>query len=385
MRLRPYGIVLDGRLELGLEVELEHGRITHLGPQTGMPDPYVLSTAFVNAHSHLEYRGMLGKMPSGEYWPWIREITRLKPLQTPEEVAHDCLVAARENLATGVAAIGEHSDRPCSGAALAKVPLRGVIFQEVITSYMMDTRTERLTEIKANAEINRASFDGQVLLSPHTAFTVDHLTLAEIGASGQLFSIHVAETPLESQFTRDGSGPLGQGDRPSAIGFKPHGKSIVGTLDELGLVRKGAQFVHCCAIEPEDPALLAERGVTVAHCPRSNITLGCPIAPVRELLDAGVIVGLGLDSAASSGPIDLFAEMRAALEVSRFRGRPLLAEEVWRMATEMGARSIPGLDLPPWHIAVGESPPLIALDIPGALTVEDLIEQGSSNSVRWIA
>ncbi len=385
MRLRPYGIVLDGRLELGLELEVENGQITHLGPQTGMPDPYVLSTAFVNVHSHLEYRGMLGKMPSGEYWPWIREITRLKPLQTPAEVAHDCLVAARENLATGVAAIGEHSDRPYSGAALAKAQLKGVMFQEVITSYMMDTRTERLAEIEANAAINRTAFNGPVLLSPHTAFTVDHQTLAEIGASGSPFSIHVAETALESQFTRDGSGPLRQGDRPAAIGFQPHGKSIIGTLDELGLVRCGAQFVHCCAIEPEDPAVLAERGVTVAHCPRSNVTLGCPIAPIRELLDAGVVVGLGLDSAASSGPIDFFAEMRAALEVSRHRGRPLLAEEVWQMATEMGARSVPGLELPRWQIAVGDAPPLIALDIPGALTVEELIMQGSPSRVRWIA
>ena len=79
--------------------------------------------------------------------------------------------------------------------------------------------------------------------------------------------------------------------------------------------------------------LIAERGCTVAHCPRSNSALGCPTAPIGVLLDMGVRVGIGMDSAASSGMIDMFAEMRETVRTSRETSRPLTEEEVWHMAT----------------------------------------------------
>ena len=61
---------------------------------------------------------------------------------------------------------------------------------------------------------------------------------------------------------------------------------------------------------------LAEGEVMIAHCPRSNLNLGCPLPDVRRMLDMGLKVGLGMDSPASSGPIDMFAEMRAMMTVS---------------------------------------------------------------------
>src|SRR5262249_13723713 len=153
-----------------------------------------------------------------------------------------------------------------------------------------------------------------------------------------------------------------------------------------GLVRPGAQFVHCCAIEHDDVHLLANHRVTVAHCPRSNVRLKCPVAPVREMLDAGILVGLGLDSPASSGPIGMFAEMRSALSVSMERGKPVTPEEVWRMATSMGADSLRAAvpELPKWRIEPGSQVPLIAIHLSTAQTVDDLIQRGTPDKVKWV-
>jgi 5-methylthioadenosine/S-adenosylhomocysteine deaminase len=100
---------------------------------------------------------------------------------------------------------------------------------------------------------------------------------------------------------------------------------------------------HCVEVNADEIALLAERNVPVAHCPRSNALLGCGIAPVAELRAADVRVGLGTDSPASTPSFDMFEEMRTAIYVGRARTkRPeaLLATDALRMATLDAARAL---------------------------------------------
>ncbi len=394
--LRPYGVFVSGHLELGIELVLEGGEIKEIRPHTGIPEPFVVSPAFVNAHSHLEYRGLQGMIHETEYWPWIRELTRLKLSESLIEVRDGCRLAARENRASGVALIGEHSDRPFAGEALCESGISGVIYQEIITFFESDDREAKLGKVKKNAEANGAEWEaprsakfsvtrhpGRVVLSPHAYQTVDRKTLKEIAQSGEPFSIHVGETPLESEFTITGTGDIADFYKSANVPYEPTGKNIVETLHDLGLARQGAQFVHCCAVSQSDIDLMVAKGVAVVHCPRSNVRLGCPPAPVREMLDTGAEVGLGMDSPASSGPIDMFDEMRAALQVSMNRGRPLKPEEIWRMATVMGAASLP-VEAQVWEVAIGSKVPLIKINVTGALHARDVIEQASASDVNWV-
>lgn len=384
MTLRPRAIFLDGALREGLEVTYADGVVRDVRTSAARPEDWVLSPAFFNAHSHLEYRGLQGEIAAGDYWTWIREITRRKPLQSLDQVREDARIAARENRATGVAGIADHSDRPVAGAAMRSAGLTGIVFQEVITFNERDDPSAKWRHVEEKAARNRADYGGPVFLSPHAPYTVDSVTLsrwshAQSGSPFFRASIHVAETPFETAFYRDGEGPIAEFYRSRAAPFAATGFGVVTWLDGLGLVRPGLQFVHACDLEREDISLLAARGVSVAHCPRSNRALGCPAAPIRGLLDAGVRVGLGMDSAASSGPIDMFAEMRAALDIALTRGEPLGNDEVWHMATTGGASSL-GLD--DWHIAVGARVPLIRL--PDRPTVADQIRQGSPSDVAWL-
>ncbi|MFZ4508784.1 MAG: amidohydrolase family protein [Fimbriimonas sp.] len=384
MILRPYGLVIGGVLETGLELVLDGDRIDEIRPHTGLPGPFVVSPAFVNAHSHLEYRSMLGAIDAPEYLPWIRELIRLKALESDDQVREACHLAARENRATGVAWIGEHSDRPFAGEALAAEGIGGAIFQEVITFFQLERRLEILAEVEARAERNRHSFSGTVTLSPHAFHTVDPDTLTEIGQRGDPVSIHLAESKLENQLLQKREGLLADPWRVEGLKRFPIGISVVEALRLVGLVRPGVQFVHACDVSDQDIASMAEGGVTVAHCPRSNVRLRCPIAPVRRMLEAGINVGLGLDSVASSGEIDMFAEMRAALTAGYELGQPLTAEQVWQMATTKGHQSFGPATDRVWDIEVGSTVPLIKIGVSDALWTEDLILNGTIDSVGWV-
>jgi cytosine/adenosine deaminase-related metal-dependent hydrolase len=83
--------------------------------------------------------------------------------------------------------------------------------------------------------------------------------------------------------------------------------------------------------------------VPVAHCPRSNALLGCGIAPLALMRDAGVVVGLGTDSPASTPSFDMFEEMRSAVYLARARdarATALGAEDALRLATADAARAL---------------------------------------------
>ncbi len=96
---------------------------------------------------------------------------------------------------------------------------------------------------------------------------------------------------------------------------------------------------HCVHLSPADVRTFGTSGVGVAHCPTSNLRLGAGVAPVRDLLDAGVRVGLGVDGSASNERSDLFAEVKQALLVARGRGGSdaLTARDALRLGTRGGA------------------------------------------------
>jgi len=106
-------------------------------------------------------------------------------------------------------------------------------------------------------------------------------------------------------------------------------------LDAHGVLGPDTLCIHAVQLGPEDVELLARRQVAVAHCPLSNAAHRHGNAPLTELLEAGVRVGLGTDSVASVGPLDLLAEARAARRLAGLSDAAALA-----LATLHGARAL---------------------------------------------
>lgn len=381
MVLKPYACVINGEVVWGQEIELHNGKITDIRPQTGMPDDYILSPAFVNAHSHLEYRGMLDQIESHDFFGFIREITAKKMEQSASDVIADCRTAAVENRKTGVAYIAEHSDRIGGAMAMTEANLKGVVFQELITFLEHKNADEKFAAVEEKRCLQQEQSGLPAYINPHAIYTVDETSMRRVVNRAGPFSIHCAESVYERMLTESSEGPFAEHQRKHGWNWRPRGVSPVAYLNTLGFLRVGTQLVHCCDVDDSDIARIKQGKTSVAHCPRSNQRLSCPIAPVRRMLDAGISVGLGMDSAASGGPIDMFAEMRSALESSRRRGEALSGEQVLNMATTMGAASLRMND---WSISVGSTVPLIKINVSGAHQAEDLIEWGTPESVEWI-
>src|SRR5215213_415681 len=113
-------------------------------------------------------------------------------------------------------------------------------------------------------------------------------------------------------------------------------------LDSLGVSGPHVLLAHCVHLNEAEVALLASKGTHVAHCPSSNMKLGSGVAPVTEMLDAGVSVSLGADGAPCNNRLDMFTEMRTAALLQKVsRGADALpASRVLRMATRGGARAL---------------------------------------------
>jgi aminodeoxyfutalosine deaminase len=381
MLLRPYACVIRGEVRWGVEVEVVDGVVTRVGVSAGVPDDYVLCPAFVNAHSHFEYRGLLGRVGGDDFFAWIREITAAKSSQELAQVAQDCQTAADENRLSGVAYVWEHSDRPGSGMAMKNAGLNGVLFQELITFNEHSDPGAKMAAVHEKAAEQFRASGIPAYVNPHAIYTVDSATLKKVVHRPGPLSVHCAESRYERMLTVHGEGPFADFQRSCGWDVKPEGMSPVALLNSYGYLRPGTQLVHCCDVDESDIARIARMGASVAHCPRSNLALSCPVAPVKRMLEAGVPVGLGMDSAASSGPIDMFEEMRCAMEVSRRRGEGLEGEEVLWMATGGGARS---LRVPGWEIEVGSRVPLLKIGVDGIYSAEELIERGSAGDVEWV-
>lgn len=132
-----------------------------------------------------------------------------------------------------------------------------------------------------------------VSVAPHSPYTVnkENLIRAKKLATeyNSIYQIHVSETKKECDDS------LGK-----------NGLSPVAYLDSLGVLDQKTVLVHCVWLTEDDIDIIAKRKCKVVHCPLSNLKLGSGIAPLEKLLEAGVIVALGTDGAASSNRLDIW-------------------------------------------------------------------------------
>ena len=181
----------------------------------------------------------------------------------------------------------------------------------------------------------------RVALAPTSPFSVTRELLAETAALARARNVrlhtHLAETRDEEAFC-----------------VRRYGVRPLEYLEDLGWLGDDVWLAHCIHLNHRETAMMSETGTGIAHCPISNARLGAGIAPVRDLLDAGASVGLGVDGAASNESGELTGDLRGALLVARLRGGPhaLTVREVLELATLHGARCL-GRDDELGHLTVG--------------------------------
>jgi 5-methylthioadenosine/S-adenosylhomocysteine deaminase len=137
---------------------------------------------------------------------------------------------------------------------------------------------------------------------------------------------------------------LAESRAQAAIGQIRYGMSLVAHLDKLGFLSDRLSVAHAIWLNSDDIRRLAAQGVTVAHNPSSNLRLGSGVAPVREMLNAGVAVGVGTDASNTSDGQNMFEATRLASYLSRIDGFAtdewISAAEAFAMATEGSAKGL---------------------------------------------
>ncbi len=167
----------------------------------------------------------------------------------------------------------------------------------------------------------------RIALAPCSPFSVTQGLMRETAAlardHGVLLHTHLAETTDEDAFCLD------------VFGMRP-----VDYLESVGWLADDVWLAHLVHLSQHDIQRLARAGVGMAHCPSSNMILGSGIAPVPEILKAGMAVGLGVDGSASNDASNMIREARQAMLLARVKhgAEAMSARTALELATLGGAR-----------------------------------------------
>jgi len=330
--------IRQGRVEVA-----GHGAIAGLG-EGGAADlefpGCVILPGLVNAHSHLEYARMSGFGDGKPFTPWIEEhITRKAALDHPADSLVQAADGAAVCLAGGITAVADCSYAGTTAQAAIDAGLRAIVYLEGFSAW--EELGERMR--RALDELPVSSLVGGGL-SPHAPFTVTLEDYALMIGIARERGLPIATHMLESQ--------------------REHLH-----LDHFGgLLGPDTVLIHGVFLTDADITMAADLDLPVIHCPRSNALLGCGIAPLPEMLEAGLRVGLGTDSPASAMAFDMWEEMRCAVMLARARsGRAdaLTAAQALDLATLGGARAI-GLGGLTGSLTPGKAADLTVLDLRGS-------------------
>jgi 5-methylthioadenosine/S-adenosylhomocysteine deaminase len=167
-------------------------------------------------------------------------------------------------------------------------------------------------------------------VAPHAPYTNTADTLRAATELAREFDAplltHIAETRQEVEDSR-----------------RDHDMTVINWVDELGMLSAKVLAAHCVHVEQDEMRIMHHHHTRVAHNPTSNLKLASGIAPVQEMLERGLTVGIGTDGTASNNDLDMFDEIRLAAFLAKgstFDPTALPAREALVMATRMGAEAL---------------------------------------------
>lgn len=346
--------VADGAVLIGAD-----GRIVAAGHNSAVPAPpdarvevfpgSAIMPGLVNAHTHLELTGLRAEAPPSDFPAWIRSIRNQKERRTGEEYREAARAGIRAAWAAGITTVADTGDSGAVIEALAELEGSGIAYQEVFGPHPEQLGAS-LRQLEGRVERQRAFTGNRVRLgvSPHAPYTVSgplYRATAEFAEREELpLAVHLAESRTESELIGRSAGPFAEAwkargiplpDDVRQLGAPLAIRSPVRWLEAFGVLGPDTLCIHAVQTDAGDLAVLTRRQVSIAHCPLSNAAHRHGEAPLGAYLAAGIRVGIGTDSAASVGELDLFAEARAARALGQ-----LDAPSAVRLMTLGGAEAI---------------------------------------------
>jgi 5-methylthioadenosine/S-adenosylhomocysteine deaminase len=354
-------IIKDGGVAIRQDTIIETGAASDLAAK--YPDAEKLHTphglvmpGLINTHTHAAmacFRGLADDLPLMQ---WLQEyIFPVEAKLTGDMVYQATLLSLAEMIKSGTTSF-------CDMYLFAKDVARATQesgmrawIGEVLYDFPSPNYGEVSSGFQYVAELF-ALYDNHPLIGitvdPHAVYTCSPGLLQNLKHLAEkhdaLYIIHLSENEEEVSGTRE-----------------RYGVSPVMHLENLGLLDARVVADHCVRLTEKEIGLLAERKVKIAHCPESNMKLASGVAPVPQMLAAGISVGLGTDGSASNNDVDLFGEMNSAAKLQKVNTldpTALPAETVLEMATMGGARVL-GAEKKIGSLEPGKKADIIVLDL----------------------
>ena len=311
----------------------------------------VVLPGFVNTHHHF-YQTLTRNLPevqNSKLFIWLTYLYEIWKKIDPEAVKYSSLLAMAELMKTGCTATTDHHylypkgfDGDIMSIQFSAADTLGMRFSPTRGSMSLsrkdgglppDSVVQSEDEILSDSERVIKLFHDpdpmamhKVVLAPCSPFSVTKSLMSESARLARKYSVrlhtHLCETIDEEETC-----------------MKMYGIRPVELMQECSLIGPDVFYAHGIHFNDEELKVLKETGSQVAHCPSSNMRLGSGICRVREMLDMGITVGIGVDGSASNDSSDMLGEMRMALLLQRVKNGSdsLSARDVIKMATVNGA------------------------------------------------
>ena len=350
-------LIRDGRIaEIGAEINEEADEVIDAHDCAVLP-------GLVQTHIHLCQTLFRGAADDLSLIDWLKKrVWPMEAAHTQESVRASAALGVAELIKGGTTCALTMETVRHTEVVLQVVAESG--FRAIVGKCMMDKGDDvppalqeqtRASIAESLALINKwhGENDGRIrcCFAPRFAISCTRELLTEVSRlareHGVMIHTHASENTTEC-----------------AIVQRESGLRNVAYLDSLGISGAHVVLAHCVHLNDQEIQTLASTRTNVSHCPSSNLKLGSGIAPLAQLLYAGVSVSLGADGAACNNRLDLFTEMRtAALLQKALHGPEVVpAASALRMATINGARAL-GLEDEIGSIEAGKRADVIMVDL----------------------
>lgn len=365
------------------------GVIEQVGPQEDLPREadriidlrgHVLLPGLINTHHHLYQTLTRAIAQDCSLFPWLRTLYPMWARLTPPALHVGALVGLAELVLGGCTTVSDHLYLFPNGVRLEDeieaAQEIGVRFYAARGAMSVGESQGGLPPdclVESEAEILRGFQEAverhhdphphsklRIALAPCSPFSVSRNLMRETASLARSFGVrlhtHLAENVEDLAYSRERFG-LSPGEYAA----------------ECGWVGRDVWHAHGVHLNPHELRLFAESGTGIAHCPSSNLRLGSGIAPIVQMLTAGVPVGLGVDGSASNDGAQLLSEARLAMLLQRASGNAgaMTARQALWLSTRGGAEVLgwPELGcLAPGHAADWAAFPVQGeLDFAGSL------------------
>jgi len=370
---------------------IEDGFIKQVGKSEQLPDSadevldlsdHLVIPGLINTHHHF-YQTLTRAVPAAQdvnLFHWLKTLYPIWARMTPEDIYISTKTALAELALSGCTTASDHLylfpngsrlDDEITAAREMGIRLHasrgsmslGESKGGLPPDSVVDDEDEIIRDSQRLIETYHNSHPGsmtQIVLAPCSPFSVTGELMKRSAELARQFGVHLhthlAETKDEEQFCQD------------KFGYRP-----VAYMQSVDWVGDDVWFAHSVHVSKEEIDVYVNTGCGVAHCPSSNMRLASGIAPIWELLGAGVNVGIGVDGSASNDSSHLLAETRQAMLLARVRAgvegaslsgseAPILtARDTLEMATIGGAAVLGRTDI--GSLEPGKCADFVAFDL----------------------